>query len=692
MPISLAQGSSGAADPIAKLDSVLVTGTAVGRETARTVPHSVSVITAADIARSTALSLGDLLSREANLNLQSYFGTGGYSTIDIRGSGATATSNTLVLVDGVPLNEVDLSGADLSSVPLAQIERIEVLRGGGAVRYGNGAVGGVINIVTRRAQPEQASYELLAGLGSYRTRELRANASIGLEQAAGSINLGQLDSDGYRQNGFSDARDISAELRLFPHAAPTELDGYLRYSWHRSDSGLPGPVSAESFAGSSAQRRASNAPHDNASVDDRRYTAGASAAFGSAGLLSLQSSYRDRSNAYVIGYSPIIPIEEQRSQITSKTWDYLATYDQSFRAFGFKHDFSIGVQALSADYLRTENGQFVVDSSTRRSGKVESRAAYVTARLRASEQIVLSGGIRFNRYESLAGDERYTREGCRTVFETIFVDIDPGSGVTWVPVRVPRQVGCVDAYRLHGQQGGTWRNRGAELGLTWEPSPEFTGFASATLNFRNPNVDELMLAAPDLRPQTGRTFEAGIRYSAGQSLELSVAVFQTKTDDEIYYGYDPATGSGVNRNYELPTSRTGFELEARWRASPTLALRANLGHVAARFDGSGAAVPLVPALNANAELQWRFAPWAQWLLSGRYVGQQYDGNDPLNTQYPQLPAYVVVDTALRIEQGGVIVTAGIRNLLNEVYSTVAYSNLYYPMPERSFYLQLRASF
>lgn len=103
-------------------------------------------------------------------------------------------------------------------------------------------------------------------------------------------------------------------------------------------------------------------------------------------------------------------------------------------------------------------------------------------------------------------------------------------------------------------------------------------------------------------------------------------------------------------------------------------------------------MPLVPALNANAELQWRFAPWAQWLLSGRYVGQQYDGNDALNTQYPQLPAYVVVDTALRIEQGGVIVTAGIRNLLNEVYSTVAYSNLYYPMPERSFYLQLRASF
>lgn len=690
LTLGFAAEAFAADDPITELDTIVVTAPAADG-TVRTVPHSVSVITAADIERSTATSVADVLSREANVNLQSFFGNGRNNSVDIRGMGATASSNVLVLVDGVPLNEVDLSGADLSSVPLAQVERIEILRGGGAVRHGNGAVGGVINIITRRALPGESSVGVLGGLGSYNTRQLQASASGGLEQVAASVNYSRLDTDGYRQNGYLNARDVATEVRFFPSGTFNFIDGYFRFAQHRDDSGLPGPVSAAAFASGSAARRASSSPNDHGSVDDRRYTVGANADFGTAGLLNLQAGYRDRSNPYLIGFSPIIPLADQQSEISSKTSDFNARYTLPFEAYGYRHSVEIGADLLSADYTRQENGQYVLDSSTRRQGDVDSRGFYAAAKLSAPEGLTFTGGLRLNRFTTSVSDARYARAGCQTVFDTVFVEIIPPGGI-FVPIQVPRQTGCTDAYRVQGQQGGTWSNRGAEIGVTWQPNALLTNFASVTLNFRNPNVDELLLAANDLRPQSGRTFEVGTRYSVDSRAEISLAAFYMRIDDEIYFGLDPRTGFGVNRNFDEPTERIGGELEARWRATDAISLRANLGYVSARFLGTGANVPLVPQVNANAELQWNFTPWARWLLSARYAGKRYDGNDFTNKLYPQLPAYTVVDTALRFAYRDAQLTAGIKNLLNETYSTIAYSNTFYPMPERSYYVQLQASF
>ena len=173
---------------------------------------------------------------------------------------------------------------------------------------------------------------------------------------------------------------------------------------------------------------------------------------------------------------------------------------------------------------------------------------------------------------------------------------------------------------------------------------------------------------------------------------MSATVFRMTVNDEIYFGLDPRTGSGVNRNLENPTRRTGGELEARWRPFQSLALRANLGYVAAKFEGTGADIPLVPRVTANAELEWAPLGWLRWSLSARYAGKRFDGNDLTNTQFARLPAYTVWDTALRIEGRGLQVSAGINNLFNEVYSTLAFSETYYPMPERNFYVALRSTF
>ncbi|MEO8627356.1 MAG: TonB-dependent receptor [Betaproteobacteria bacterium] len=659
------------AEPIAAGDEVVITAPSASG-TVRTTPHGVSVISEADIARSTATSVPELLSRAANLNLQSFTGNAKKAVIDMRGMGATAGSNVLVLVDGERLNETDSSGADLSTIPMSQIERVEIIRGGGSVRYGSGAVGGVINIITKHPAPDgQLHLDLLGRVGSYETTDLRANLSAGTGAFAGAVNASSFNTNGYRQNNAVSARDGAAELHWFP-AKLGLSDVSLRAAHHEDTTGLPGPVSAQAFAAGPDARRVSNAPFDTSSTTDDLYSLGTQANIGTGGLLSLKLSYRDRDNPYVIGYTPLLSPAAQRSLITSQRKDARIHYDQQFEALGLPQTITAGVDLQRADFLRADNGTSNIGSSTRRTGSVDWQGYYTSTTLRAPHGFALNAGVRADHFHTDVQDSLLM--DCPFIF--------PGG----VPVRTS----CVNTFQPLHSQGGTWNNRAFDIGLTWDATASITGFASVSRNFRNPNLDELILAADTLRPQTGRTVEVGLRYSQRDNLELSATVFHMKINDEIYFGLDPQTGTAVNRNFDQPTRRVGGELEARWRALTTLSVRASVGYVAAQFEGSDAYVPLVPRTTANAELQWAPKDWLQWLFSARYVGRRFDGNDFTNNQYPVLPSYVVCDTAVRLQRGRFELSVGINNLFNQVYSTIGYSATYYPMPDRNFYVQLRA--
>lgn len=198
------------------------------------------------------------------------------------------------------------------------------------------------------------------------------------------------------------------------------------------------------------------------------------------------------------------------------------------------------------------------------------------------------------------------------------------------------------------------------------------------------------MASADLRPQSGHTVEAGTRWSPDKKLELALTVFKIRNKDEIYYGADPASGLSVNRNYDLPTQRTGAEMEARWQATQSLALRANLGHLVPRFIGANADIPDVPRTTANLQGEWKLKDSLRWSAAARFVGPRFDGNDFTNTLYPKLPSYTVVDTAWRMDIAPEVeLAAGINNLFNRAYSTLAYSGTYYPVPERNFYVRMR---
>src|SRR5574340_708092 len=151
-----------------QIEEVVVTATRY-EEKVTTVPSGVSVISAEDIKNSTAQNIPDLLRTEVGIQVNDLAGNRRSYTVDLRGFGETASSNTLVLVDGRRVNQPDLSGVDWTEIPIERVSRIEIIKGGrGSVLYGDNATGGVINIITKEGEGGLKAGTALAA-GSYGT-------------------------------------------------------------------------------------------------------------------------------------------------------------------------------------------------------------------------------------------------------------------------------------------------------------------------------------------------------------------------------------------------------------------------------------------------------------------------------------------------------------------------------------------
>lgn len=158
---------------------IIVTAT----RTAQTVDETISpviVIDRTEIESNPSAEVSDLLRMHAGIDIGRSGGPGQQTSVFIRGANS---AHTLVLIDGVSINP-DIGNAALQNIRLDMIERIEIVKGPRSTLYGSQAIGGVINIITRR--PEGTHYEIHAGAGSYATKKYGFSAhNQNAESAAG---------------------------------------------------------------------------------------------------------------------------------------------------------------------------------------------------------------------------------------------------------------------------------------------------------------------------------------------------------------------------------------------------------------------------------------------------------------------------------------------------------------------------
>lgn len=158
----------------------------------------VTVIDRAAIEQAGPATLPELLARQPGLHLVDNGGRGKIASIFMRGTGS---AHALLLVDGVPLGSVTTGQPSLHNLPLSQIERIEILRGPASSLYGSDAIGGVIQIFTKRGEGP-ARFTAYAGIGSNATRE----AQSGISGSSGPLSY-SFSAARYTTDGFNVAAD-----------------------------------------------------------------------------------------------------------------------------------------------------------------------------------------------------------------------------------------------------------------------------------------------------------------------------------------------------------------------------------------------------------------------------------------------------------------------------------------------------
>jgi len=630
--------------PRFELDELVVTATRI-EEPIQDIPRNVTVITRQDIEQAPSNNIVDLLARESGINLRSLFGTDKQAVVDIRGIGDTAVSNVIVMVDGIRLNPPDLAGPDFSSIPLDQIERIEIVRGAGSVIYGDGAVGGIINIITKRGQKEHDA-RLYTSYGSYETSDGRASYRAMISNFSFTVNADYYDSDGYRDNGYFRKKDIGTKIGY-------DWGDYiiltLTGAHHEDRYGLSGPVSKEN-KDSRERRISTDRPDDYGETTERRVIGSLEIDLGHWGNISARRGYRFRDNSYIMGYSPLISKEDQTDEIDEDTRNLVLGYKKDYNIFGLSHKLQCGIDHYKTECVREEPSR-----DLRKNSEVENTGFFFNNHWSLTDDLLWQWGYRYNEYKG-----RF-----RTDQREIFDGIE-----RWVNGIITKEECTNTAY---------------DIGLVYAFRPETTFFTSYSTSFRIPNVDELAGADEDLHSQEGIHMEIGGRSQFMDLMEFAVTLFQIMIKDEIYYGEDPVTGLGVNRNYDEKTLRRGVETEVKIYPIDSVYLWGNYSYTEAKLETKGTYVPLVPKHKASIGLEWKISESFLLSLTGTRVGSRFDGNDENNNRYEKLDAYEVLDGKLTYEHNSLKLFAGVNNILDELYSTTAYSETYYPMPTRNIY-------
>lgn len=156
-----------------ELDPIIVTATRSPEPLESTIGDN-SVVTRSELDKLPDATLAEVLGRQRGITFVNYGGPQTVSTINVRG---TNSNQTLVLIDGVRVNNGSNGLPPLNAIPANAIERIEIVRGAASSLYGADAIGGVINVITRKGTDEEISGFVNAGVGTYASSQYDAGLS-----------------------------------------------------------------------------------------------------------------------------------------------------------------------------------------------------------------------------------------------------------------------------------------------------------------------------------------------------------------------------------------------------------------------------------------------------------------------------------------------------------------------------------
>ena len=582
------------------------------------VPGPVTIITAADIARTGARTVYDAVRLSAGVVLHDVIGNGVQQIVDLRGfSEGTATT---VLVDGVRVNAPDDNRTALELIPIEAIERIEIRRGAAGATHGGGALAGVINVVTRREGTGGAEVATAAGtLDTWRLGATGAGAGAG-GRFFWNGSVAHDETDGFRDNGAGEQDRAFARfgMRL------RESDE-VALALFTTDQvfGAPGALKQDELD-ADREQNPFNEPDE-----------------GKDELAQVQVEGRF---ALPAGWSlgGVLALRDQEVDIL--------TTGRTAAAFGVGFATDTSTAALSF----VTQAERSLDLGGGRTGRVTMGGEWADSDLDAEGTLTDPDGLPLS-----AASATSTERAATGLFVAARADLSSRWSVTGG--------GRYDHARLDFQDrlagtgdGRTYDDLTWNLGVNWNPHAGHTVFAGWSEGFLPPTSNDLFAfpgfgSNPELRPTRSHETQLGYRQRT-ESLTWAATLFRINVRDEVaFFIPDPnAPFSGTNRNIDQ-SHRAGLELEADWRIAAAWTVGGSLTMVDAEADvgpNRGLRLPLVPETRGSLALDWR--PRPSLSVGARLLGSsdQVLSNDDGNTRRT-VPSYLLLDASVRWTPAGV---------------------------------------
>jgi iron complex outermembrane receptor protein len=657
-------------------NAVIVTSTRLTEDSMR-LPASVTILTAEDILRRPAQTLPELLALEAGVSMRSLYGNhAARATIDIRGFGAASTQNTLILLDGRRLNDIDLSAVDFSAIPMESIARIEIIRGAGAVLYGDGAVGGAINIITKQPGRTGTSGSTTVTTESYKTRRADASVSHGQGPFAFNAFASSINSGGYRRNNALQQNNLQADMRW----SRDHGEWFLKLGADDQSLRLPGERHVDPGTGVDElnnDRRGTSRPRDYADQRGGSLTAGYSHFLSADQELVVDLGYRNKNQKAFLDDYDFGGLFASYSDTDLATGSFTPRLKTRHSLFGGPGTVITGVDYYRSRYNsdRALNPSTAVTPIHRLDVGQTSLAVYGQDTSEVGEHSTLTMGIRLQQMRMQAHDE-------------FNVNAPGGAFGSGAPDRQSKDTQHMLDLGLRRRLDGQWSIFG-NLGRS-------VRFATIDEIFQTDSNNFLQTFSP-LKPQTAESADLGVDYTRGDA-RFNIAVYRMDLRNEIHYNPYPPAFANVNLD---PTSRRGFTLSAsrkladKWRATVDYAYTRSVFR-----EGSfaGNEVPLVARDTGSLSFFWTPKEKLTLSASARYTGDKRFDNDQTNT-FQKVPAYTTVDIKIAGGNKAWKWQAAVNNAFDEkafdfgIRSSTS-PNIYnaYPLPERSFSFSLGRDF
>ena len=650
------------APPARSVGQVTATATRAERDLLD-VAGNVTVIDREAIEKSGARDVPELLRRESGLFVTNDIGSPEGYRVEARGfnNGGGNGSALLVLMDGRRLNEADSSFVDWSLVQLDRVERIEIVRGPGSALYGDNAMGGVVQIITKdgAGQPHAT---LSGRFGSYQeaTGSLFAGGSQG--PFSGSFYADGYTSDGYREHSDFDSHMFSGKLRW----TPSDIASFeVSSGYSADDRKRPGTLTQaqiDEFGRDAAQPFTNNfdAAHE-------RWVQGLGQLILAKDVkLKLLPYWRSRRDSGAFESSDPDPFRQFDFDFGTDTssWGGSAQIEVDLPIGGFPNRAIAGFEFLRDDVDRTSAAfsSFCTPSCTGDT-RVHRRilSGFAQEEFSILENLLLAAGVRYDDAHYAGGS----------------VSTDPFSTSVQDLARSPSALS-------------------PRAALTWRFLPATSAYVSYSRGFRFPNFDEAIGFAGDLfdlQPQRSNDYEVGLKQRS-ETFSANLAFYWMDVKDEIFFNpliVDPTFGFPFAQNSNLERVRhRGIELGSNWRPLHWLELYGSytLNDVRIQKDPvtqlDGERMPLEP-LNHGTAGFYLFLPWHfETGANANIVGPRHVANN-FGNGVSSLPTYYTLDTTLAWraplgEHIDIALLFRIKNLTDQEYSEVAGAPTFGPGP------------